>query len=213
MTHLILTLQERGDWPKVFDVRGPAVFVPTTEALAVGAEARVDLHIVEGGPRVILKGVVAAQRPAADGLPAGCTITLLPSEREKVNFINGYVRGGLLNRRERRRLPLRLPVTFGGINGPVQTFTRDINEEGLFILTEKPLPPDTLVHFLLSLPAREAITLKGTVTYSVLVEDEDIPGMGVRFSLDEPQSSLMKTITDELEAAFFAGTLSLDVIT
>jgi uncharacterized protein (TIGR02266 family) len=213
MFRLTLTLPERSDWVKVFDPRGSSVFVATPSPPPLGEEVRVELHIIEGGPRVILKGKVTAHRPVSDGQGEGAQIALMPSEREKVNFINGYVRGGLLNRRERRRLPLRLPVTFGGLQGAVQTYTRDINEEGLFIVAEKPLPERTVVHFVLGLPGREPQTLKGTVTHTVLVEDEDVPGMGIRFSLDEAQTAIMATIADELEAAFFSGTLPEEIIT
>lgn len=212
MFRLTLTLPERADWVKVFDPRTSAVFVAMADPPPLGDEVRVDLHIIEGGPRVILKGKVTAHR-TAEGQDAGAQVSLAPSEREKVNFINGYVRGGLLNRRERRRLPLRLPVTYGGLAGAVQSFTRDINEEGVFILADKPLPERTVVHFVLGLPGREPVTLKGTVGHTVVVEDEDVPGMGVRFALDEAGLAEMATIVDQLEAAFFAGTLAEDIIT
>jgi Tfp pilus assembly protein PilZ len=214
MIRLTLPLAEKTDWLRAFDPRGGGVFVPTEKPPSVGSEVRVDLTITEGGPRVILKGNVVSRRDHDEGEdPAGCHVGLLPDEREKVNFINGYVRGGLINRRERRRLPLRLPVTYGAIEGPKSTFTRDINEEGLFILTDKPLPERTLVHFVLTLPERNAWSLKGLVTHTVIVEDEDVPGMGVRYAIEGPeQTELLKAI-DKLEEAFFKGALPEEVIT
>jgi hypothetical protein len=161
-----------------------------------------------------LKGNVVSRRDHDEGEdPAGCHVGLLPDEREKVNFINGYVRGGLINRRERRRLPLRLPITYGAIEGPKATFTRDINEEGLFILTDKPLPERTLVHFVLTVPERPPWSLKGTVTHTVIVEDEDVPGMGVKFTLDPAETADMVKAVDKLEEAFFKGALPEEVIT
>ena len=45
-----------------------------------------------------------ARRPTA---PAA-RVALGGTEREKINYLNGFVRGGLLNLREKRRLPIRL---------------------------------------------------------------------------------------------------------
>ena len=214
MIRLTLPLAEKSDWLRAFDPRGGGVFVPMEKPPAVGEEVRVDLTITEGGPRVILKGNVVSRRDHDEGEdPAGCHIGLLPDEREKVNFINGYVRGGLINRRERRRLPLRFPVTYGAIEGARATFTRDINEEGLFILTDKPLPERTLVHFVLTLPDRAPWSHKGTVTHTVIVEDEDVPGMGVRFALDPADTAEMLQAVDKLEELFFKGALAEEVIT
>ena len=200
MIRLTLPLVEKTDWLRAFDPRGGGVFVATEKPPAVGEEVRVDLTITEGGPRVILKGNVVSRREKDEGEDrSGCHIGLLPDEREKVNFINGYVRGGLINRRERRRLPLRLPVTYGAIEGAKATFTRDINEDGMFILTEKPLPERTLVHFVLTLPERTPWSLKGTVTHTVIVEDEDVPGMGLRYALEPSDQAEMQKAIDKLE--------------
>ncbi len=153
-------------------------------------------------------------RAAAEaGDPAGCAVGLSVGDREKVNFLNGYVRGGLLNRRERRRLPLRLPVTYGGVDGPVHSWTRDLNEDGLFILSETPLPEETVLHFVVELPGRKRpLELKGTVSHTVIVEDEDVPGMGVRYVIDAARADELTRIVDELEREFLTGALPDDVI-
>jgi hypothetical protein len=216
MTRLTLLLAERTDWLRVFDPRGGGVFVAGSDPPPIGEEVRVDLTITDDGPRVILKGSVLSRKQEGEtngSEAAGCNVGLASSEREKINFINGFVRGGLINRRERRRLPLRLPVVYGAIEGPKQTHTRDINEEGMFILTEKPLPERTVVSFVLTLPGRGPLTLKGAVTHTVIVEDDDVPGMGIRYTLDERESTDMKSAIDQLEEAFFKGTLSEDIIT
>ena len=215
MTRLDLRLGDRHEWVKVFDPRGASIFVATAAPPAVGAEVRIDLTIEDGGPRVILRGTVLWIREVADGAdPAGCAVGLSVDDREKVNFLNGFVRGGLLNRRERRRLPLRLPVTYGGIDGPVQTWTRDLNEEGMFILSEAPLPEQTILHFVVAVPGREQpLELKGTVSHTVIVEDDDVPGMGVRYVIDGPERAAELTaIVDALEQDFLTGALPDDVI-
>jgi uncharacterized protein (TIGR02266 family) len=216
VVRLTLALADKTEWVKVFDPRGGGVFVATSEPPDAGTEVRVDLTVGGGGPRVILKGNVLWRRDedGADGRsPRGCAVGLDVGDREKVNFLNGYVRGGLLNRRERRRLPLRLPVTYGGMNGPQKTFTRDINEEGAFILAESPLPEDTVLHFVIAVPGRpDPVELRGVVSHTVIVEDDDVPGMGVRFTMSESQEQQLVEMIDQLEHEFLAGGLPEDVI-
>lgn len=214
MNRLALRLADRHDWVKVFDPRGGGIFVPAQNPPAVGEDVRIDLTVEDGGPRVILTGTVLWRREEdSPKEPAGCSVGLVPADKEKVNFLNGYVRGGLLNRRERRRLPLRLPLTFGGLAGPVETFTRDVNEEGLFILSDSPLPEGTLVHFVLSVPGRvEPLELKGKVTHTVVVDDDDVPGMGVRYEINEGQARELTVLVDRLEAEFLEGKLPDEVI-
>jgi Tfp pilus assembly protein PilZ len=214
VSRLSLRLADRHEWVKVFDPRGASIFVATETPPAVGTQVRIDLVLEDGGPRVILAGTVLWLREEPDGAdPAGCAIGLSIGDREKVNFLNGYVRGGLLNRRERRRLPLRLPVTYGGLDGPVQTWSRDLNEEGIFILADEPLPEETVLHFVVALPGRkQPLELKGTVSHTVIVEDDDVPGMGVRYLVDRGQADELVRIVDQLEQEFMSGTLPDEVI-
>ena len=211
---LALRLADRHDWMKVFDPRGGGLFVAMRQPPPAGSEVRVDLTVEDGGPRIILHGTVLWRREEGSARdPAGCSVGLAPGDREKVNFLNGYVRGGLLDRRERRRLPLRLPVTFGGLGGPVETVTRDLNEEGVFVLTEAPLPEGTLVHLVLHLPGRDdALELKGHVTHTVLVDDDDVPGMGLRFVAEPPLTRELEAMVDGLEKEFLSGSLPDEII-
>ena len=175
----------------------------------MGTPLRIDLAIGDDGPRIILRGTVASRREKSEGnLSAGCTVVLGPQEKEKINYMNGFVRGGLLNLRERRRLPMRLPVTYGGIDGPKKTHTRDINEEGIFVISEDPLPEETQIHLIVTVPNRdEPLSLSGEVTHTVLIEDEDLPGMGIVFA-KESRSDELTAIIDELEQAFLKGKLA-----
>jgi uncharacterized protein (TIGR02266 family) len=205
-----LTLADKADWVKVFDPRDSTLFVGHKEPPSVGSMMRVDLVVGKGGPKVILRGQVIARRLQGDAaLPKGVSIALGQEEREKINYLNGFVRGGLLNLRERRRLPLRLPVTYGGVNGPVQSFSRDINEEGIFILADEPLPEDSEIHILITVPSQSSpISLTGIVAHTVVVEDEDIPGMGVRFRFTgDQQAATFTKIVDGLDKKFLSGQL------
>jgi len=212
---IALRLAERHDWVKVFDPRGGSVFVATPAPPPVGADIRVDLTLEDDGPRVILSGTVLWRRDAGDSDatdPAGCSVGLSVGDREKVNFLNGFVRGGLINRRERRRLPLRLPVTYGGLGGPEKTFTSDINEEGLFLLSGTPLPAGTVLHFVVALPARDPFELRGRVTHAVPPGGEELAGMGVCFLPDAAQAGPLKQAIDELENSFLGGRLPDEII-
>lgn len=202
MVRIELRLPDASDWIRVFDSRDGTLFVARNPAPKVGTAVRIDLVVGQGGPRVIVRGTVISVR---DG---GSVVAVGPNERVKINYLNGYVRGGLLDLREKRRLPVRLPVTYGGVDGAMQTFTRDLNEEGVFVVSETPLPEDSEVHLLLSIPGREQpLSLAGVVTHTVVVEDEDVPGMGILFRLDDPTRAELREIVDDLERRFLADQL------
>src|SRR5262249_45200093 len=128
---LELRLNSQSDWIKIFDPRDWTIFVPTEDKLDNGSTLRIDLDV--GGWLVTLRGAVVGRRDD----PAGIVVALGATEREKINYLNGFVRGGLLNLREKRRLPIKLQVTYGAVEGPANTFTKDINEEGVFLFTDK----------------------------------------------------------------------------
>lgn len=211
MRRIDLQLPDKSDWVKIFDPRDSTIFVAHDEPPAVGDPIRVDLIVGTSGPRVILRGKVIARRMKGDAsLPRGASIALGPDEREKINYLNGFVRGGLLDLREIRRLPLRFQVTYGGIGGPCKSHTRDINEEGVFVVTEDPLPEGSEVHLLITLPVRPApISLSGVVSHTVVVEDEDVPGMGIRFRYQgQAQRDEVTGLIDELERLFVANKMA-----
>lgn len=204
-----LTLADKGAWVQLFNPRNATIFVATDSPPAIGDSVRVDLVVGRGGPKIIFRGQVIARRLQGEvNLPKGCSIALGNDEREKINYLNGYVRGGLLNLREIRRIPVRLKVTYGGLNGPVETNTRDINDEGVFVISDDPLPEDSEIHLFIAFPGRkDPMSLTGIVAHTVVVEDEDVPGMGVRFTLDADVASDLTETVDALEKAFLSGSL------
>jgi hypothetical protein len=206
---IVLRLGSPAEWIKLFDPRDGTVFVSETVAPpAIGTDVRLDLDCGEGGPRVILRGQVMGHRAGQ-----GYIVALGTSEREKVNYLNGFVRGGLLNLREHRRLPVRLAVTYGGLKGPCQTHTRDINEQGVFVLSDEPLPEDAEVHLLISLPGRPSpLSVVGFVSHTVVPEDEDVPGMGIVFRLSDSERTDVAAAVDALEKAFLNGELPEDTL-
>jgi len=204
---LDLRLASHTEWIKIFDPRDWTILVPTSEAIEQGVTVRIDLDV--GGWLVTLRGTVVGQRSA----PPAVVVALGGTERDKINYLNGFVRGGLLNLRGKRRLPIKLEVTYGAVEGPATTFTKDINEEGVFLFTDKPLPETSQVHMLLSLPGRpQPLSLVGKVSHTILEQDDEPPGMGIVFELDEATRLLLVEIVRELEAQLHAGKLPNDTI-
>ena len=205
---LELRLQDQHEWIKIFDPRDWTVFVASEQRVANGAPLRVDLDV--GGWLVTLRGTVVGLREEPR---RGVVVALGATERDKINYLNGYVRGGLLNLRVKRRLPLRLAVTYGAIEGPATTFTKDINEEGVFLLTDNPLPETSQVHMLVTIPGRpQPVSVVGKVTHTILEEEGAAPGMGLVFELDETQRASLGTIIKELEQQMHAGELPTNAL-
>ncbi len=206
---LELRLGSHSEWIKIFDPRDWTVFVPTPpdESIENGSTLRIDLDV--GGWLVTLRGTVVGTRDD----PPGVTVALGATEREKINYLNGFVRGGLLNLREKRRLPIRLSVTYGAVEGPANTFTKDINEEGLFLFTDKPLPETSQIHMLVAVPGKpNPLSLVGKVSHTILAIDDEAPGMGIVFALDDTQRAALLAVIKELESALDQGALSDAVV-
>jgi len=204
---LELRLSSQSEWIKIFDPRDWTVFVPSDDAVELGTILRVDLDV--GGWLVVLRGTVVGHREE----PSGLLVALGGSERDKINYLNGFVRGGLLNLREKRRLPIRLSVTYGAVEGPANTFTKDINEEGVFLFTDKPLPETSQVHMLVAVPGKsQPLSLVGKVSHTIVPQDEEPPGMGIVFELDEAQREQLIEVIKELEDELKEGRLPTNAV-
>lgn len=202
-----LRLAGPAEWVKVFDPRDATIIVEG-DTTPVGTEVRLDL-IIERGPRIVFRGQILGHRGAGRGV----FVALGPTEREKVNYLNGFVRGGLLDLRAIRRLPVRLPITYGGLAGPCQAYSRDINEQGVFVVTDDPLPEEAEVHLLITFPgSKHPVSTIGVVSHTVVPEDEDTPGMGIVFTSREGERKPMLDAVDRLDQAFRTGTLPDDVL-
>jgi uncharacterized protein (TIGR02266 family) len=204
---LELRLSSHTDWIKIFDPRDWTIFVPTAEPVEQSTSVRIDLDV--GSWLVTLRGTVVGRRVD----PPGVMVALGGTERDKINYLNGFVRGGLLNLRARRRVPIKLAVTYGAVEGPADTFTKDINEEGIFLFTDKPLPETSQVHMLLTLPGRsQPLSLTGKVSHTIIAQDDEPPGMGIVFDLDDGARDQLAEIVRELEDQLHAGTLPTSAI-
>jgi len=199
---LELRLSSQSEWIKIFDPRDWTVFVPGDDPVELGGSLRIDMDV--GGWLVTLRGTVVGHRET----PAGMMIALGASERDKINYLNGFVRGGLLNLRSKRRLPIKLSVTYGAIEGPATTYTKDINEQGVFLFTDKPLPETSQVHMLVTVPGKQQpLSIVGKVSHTIIPQDDDAPGMGIVFEMDDTQREQLGEVIDELESQLKEGSL------
>lgn len=214
MLRVELQLADPAEWVKVFDPHDSTLFIPDDEPPSVESEVRIDLYVGSEGPRVILRGRVISRRTVGDGsLPKGYSVALGPYEREKINYLNGYVRGGFIDLRETRRLPIRLRVDYGDTSGTATSFTRDINEEGVFVITKTPLPEGSSVSLMIYVPGfPQPLAVNGVVSHTVLVEDEDVPGMGLRFAFEAGQRDTFTAVVDNLSKRFESAELPDDCL-
>ena len=104
-------------------------------------------------------------------------------------------------------------MTYGAVEGPANTFTKDINEEGVFLFTDKPLPETSQVHMLVAVPGKaQPLSLHGKVSHTILAQDEEPPGMGIVFTLDDAQREALLLVIRELEAALLSGQLPTNTV-
>ncbi len=86
------------------------------------------------------------------------------------------------DRRRAKRSALTVRIDYGTVDEIFSEFTRDINEGGLFIETEKPHLPGTEVSMQFHLPGSDEVV--ETVGRVVRISRGDVgaaPGMGIEF--------------------------------
>ena len=97
-----------------------------------------------------------------------------------------------MERREAKRKPRRVQVKFwdSADEEPRGGYTINISPTGLFVGTNRPLPPGRKVRLSISLDEQE-LSLDGTVVHaarvSPLLQRLRPSGMGVRFDRDHPE--------------------------
>lgn len=90
-------------------------------------------------------------------------------------------------RRRAQRSALTVRVDYATVDEIFSEFTRDINEGGLFIETEKPHLPGTEVSMQFHLPGSdEVVETVGRVVRSSSGGPGEIPGMGIEFDELKP---------------------------
>jgi uncharacterized protein (TIGR02266 family) len=210
-----LHLIDRNDFIKYQDPSAGAqgLFVPGSATPGVGEPVTVEV-IFQGGPRVLLQGQVCWRRALGDARTrAGVGVAVDPGEAAKMSYLLGYVRGGLLDVRLKRRLPVRLRVAYSSPRGRRVNFTRDLNEGGVFVRASELLDLGAPTRLLISPPGRDyrPIELRGTVARQQL-EGSD-RGMGLRFDFaSDEERELVRGFVQKLESDYLDGRLPDDVL-
>jgi Tfp pilus assembly protein PilZ len=212
VTRLKLHLVERSDFHKYYEVAS-GMFVPGGDPPNVGERVTVEV-MFQGGPRVLLHGVVLWRRTTGDARARpGAGIGLDGAEQAKLRYLLGYVRGGLIDVRERRRLPVRLRVAYSGQKGRRVNFTRDLNEEGAFVRTAEMLELGASTMLLISPPGGDyrPVEVAATVTRQHALGADR--GVGVRFDFrDEQERARWSAFVHKLESDYLEGRLADDVL-
>jgi Tfp pilus assembly protein PilZ len=206
-------LVERADFQRYQDpsLGMIGLFVPSIES-SVGDRVIVEV-IFQNGPRVLLHGIVKWRRAAGDARArVGIGVEFAASETAKLNYLHGYVRGGLLDVRERRRLPIRLKVAYTGAKGRRLNFTRDLNEEAAFVRTAEQLPMSSVVPLLIYPPGGDfrPLEVAGEVARQ---SDGNDRGVGVLFKFtDDAAREHWHRFIERLESDYLEGKLGDDAL-
>ncbi len=214
MQDLVLTIAEPRQWDDCHSLQGDdhVLFVPTEDPPPVGANLRVRLSFLRG-PQFFLNGVVIWRRPQGKGeqrLRSGVGLRVHSCDRAKVEYVRGYLRGGLLDKRASSRLPVRLQVTYrtaGTSSARRMNFTRDITETGLLLAAAELLPESTTVELVIIPPLElPPVKLQGTVVRHI--SDEAGRAMGIRLELGEDRERRrFARLLGDIERAFHKGLL------
>lgn len=210
---LKINLVERADLQRYQDasIGANGVFVPNVDQ-AVGERVLVEL-IFQNGPRLLMHGIVKWRRTSGDSRARpGVGVEFTASEHAKLSYLTGYVRGGLLDMRERRRLPLRLKVAYSTPRGRRLNFTRDLNEEGVFVRTAEQLPIGSSVPLLVYPPGGDFKPLE--VGGEVVRQSEgNDRGVCVVFRfVDELARDVWQKFIARLETEYLEGRLADDAL-
>lgn len=96
---------------------------------------------------------------------------------------------GSVDRRRSERAELIVRVDYATVDELFSEFTRDINEGGLFIETEKPRPAGTEVSLHFNLPGSDrTVKTTGIVVRVSDGSDGATPGMGIEFEELPPEA-------------------------
>jgi len=212
---LKLNLVDKTDFTKFQDpsAGGQGLFVPGSDSPSVGEPVTVEV-IFQKGPRVLLHGVVCWRRATGDARTRpGVGVAVDRAEKAKLNYILGYVRGGMIDVRERRRLPVRLRVAYSSQKGRRINFTRDLNEEGAFVRTSELLEVGSQTVLLISPPGGDYKPIEVRANVARQHADGTDRGIGVRFDFrsNEERDRLAAFVT-RLEGDYLDGRLPDDVL-
>jgi uncharacterized protein (TIGR02266 family) len=115
----------------------------------------------------------------------------------------GSGRGGEDERRRAFRLPLKIAVDYSAVDAFFSEFCANINEGGMFVETESPPEPETLVQLQIRLPGLdEPLPVAGRVAWVSEGKEGAPPGMGIEFiGLDPEARRTINAVVRRLRSA------------
>lgn len=85
-------------------------------------------------------------------------------------------------KRKEARIPVQLKVDVESPNNHyLFEYSSNLSQNGIFIQTPEPLPPGVQVNIQFALPNNYMIRTRGEVIWVNFEEDDEEPGMGVKF--------------------------------
>ena len=178
MKILKLRIKTADDWQAVV---GPpdatadgaaTIFVPTTDPMAAGDDVMVEVTSPSLPNKVLIRGLVAAWRPALPRLRvrAGATVQLPAGEAHKRDFVHNALSGRRTDvpRRRHDRFPVTVPVRYRIGQDPAQheSTLSEVSAGGAMLNTTEPLALGTEVILEVAPPGSVApMTIASKVSY------------------------------------------------
>ena len=94
-----------------------------------------------------------------------------------------------VDRRRSQRVPLEVRVEYTTVDALFSEFTRNVNEGGLFVETERPAPIDSRVTLRFALPGSpDPVKVDGLVVRVSSGQAGEPPGMAIEFEQLDPEA-------------------------
>jgi len=212
---IALAIPDATAWKQLIrqDSSETTVFIPMPNPPQIGESIRLSIR-VNNGPRFMIRGVVGWRRHTRDSrIESGAGMKVLHSDEDTLGYVSGWFEGEKKERRQIRRLPIKLQLTYQSQRGDKHlTITKDLNKWGMFLQGRAELNLGDTLDIELFAPGKiSAYVLKGAV--SRIVEGELDFGFGVALTFESGDlRARYHRLINDLEAEFFAGTLSEDLL-
>jgi len=184
------------------------IFIPMSNPPKIGESIRLSIR-VSNGPRFSIRGVIGWRRQTKEShIDSGAGMTVLSNDEDTLGYVTGWFNGEKQERRQIRRLPIKLQATYQAKDGNKHlTITRDLNKWGLFLQGKVDLELGTSLSIDLFVPGKlSAYALTGSVSRTV--EDGLDYGFGVALTFESSdRRARYHQLINDLESEFFAGTL------
>ncbi|HTL33591.1 MAG TPA: PilZ domain-containing protein [Kofleriaceae bacterium] len=185
MNILRLRIKSADEWKELAPSESVSepIFVPTTDELTAGEQVIVEISSNLLPNKVLIRGSVAAWRPALPRMRvrAGATVQLDTDEQVKLTFLHDVLSGKRTDvpRRKNSRLPVQFACRYRVASSSqfVDSAISEIGVGGALLTTTTPLPLETELTLEVTPPGAAApIAIAGRVSYHA-----PSGGSGLRF--------------------------------